>query len=52
MLRFLKLTERHDETHSPADNLALALAFSCVGLLDALMPLTLGGFACTLQVWR
>jgi len=51
MLRFLKLTERHDEAHSPANNLALALAFSGLGLLNALMPLTLGGLAYTLHLW-
>ena len=50
MLHFLKLTERHDEAHSPVNNLALALAFSGLGLLNALMPLTLGGFAYTLHL--
>jgi len=52
MLRFIKLTERHDEAHSPANNLALALAFSGVGLLNALLPLTLGGLAHTLNLWH
>jgi hypothetical protein len=53
MLRFLRLTERHDEAHSPANNLALALAFSGVGLLNALLPLplTLGTLAHTLHLW-
>ena len=52
MLRFLKLTERHDEAHSPANNLALALAFSGVGLLNALVPLTLGDLAYALRLWQ
>jgi len=52
MFSFLKLTERHDEAHSPANNLALALAFSGVGLLNALIPLMLGGLAFTLQRWH
>jgi hypothetical protein len=50
MLRFLRLTERHDEAHSAANNLALALAFSGVGLLNALLPLTLGTLAYTLAL--
>jgi len=52
MLRFVKLADRHDEAQSPANNLALALAFSGVGLINALMPLTLGGLAYTLHLWR
>jgi hypothetical protein len=52
MLRFLKLTERHDETQSPANNLALAVAFSGVGLLNALLQLTLGSLAYTLHLWQ
>jgi hypothetical protein len=52
MLRFLKLTERYDEAQSPANNLALALAFSGVGLLNALLPLTLGGLAYTPHLWQ
>ena len=51
MLRFLRLTERHHEAHSPANNLALALAFSGMGLLNALLPLTLGALAYTLHFW-
>ena len=52
MLRFLSLTERHDEARSPANNLALALAFSGLGVINALMPLTLGGLADTLRLWH
>lgn len=51
MARFLKLTERYDEAHNPANNLALALAFSGVGLLNSLVPLMLGGLAYTLHLW-
>ncbi len=46
MLRSLKLTERYDEAHSPTNNLALAMAFSGVGLLNAFMPPVLGILAC------
>ena len=49
---FLKLTERYDEAHSPANNLALALAFSGVGLLNALLPLTLGSLVYTPRLWQ
>ncbi|HXP75635.1 MAG TPA: hypothetical protein VN823_15940 [Stellaceae bacterium] len=52
MPRFPKLTERHDEAHSPANSLALALAFSGVGLLNAMMPLMIGGLAYTLHFWH
>jgi hypothetical protein len=52
MLRFLKLTERHDEAHSPVNNLAVALAFSGVGLLNTLVPLTLGSLAFSLHLWQ
>ena len=52
MLHFLKLTQRYDEAHSPANNLALALAFSGVGLLNALLPLALGSLAYTLRFWQ
>ncbi|HEV3175136.1 MAG TPA: hypothetical protein VGZ72_04070 [Stellaceae bacterium] len=51
MSSFLKLTERHDEAHNPANNLALAVAFSGVGLLNTLMPLMIGGLAYALHLW-
>jgi len=41
MPRFPKLTERIDEAHNPANNLALAMAFSGVGLIGTLMPMML-----------
>ena len=47
MSRSLKLTERIEEAHSPANNLALAMAFSGVGILNTLMSLILGGLAYT-----
>ena len=52
MSRSLKLTERIDEAHSPANNLALAMAFSGVGILNTLMTLMLGGVAYTLHLWH
>jgi hypothetical protein len=52
MPRSLKLTERIDEAHSPGNNLALAMAFSGVGILNTLMTLMLGGFASTLHLWH
>jgi len=48
MLRFPRLTERVDEAHSPANNLALCMAFSGVGLLSMLMPVMLAGIVATL----
>jgi len=45
MSRFPRLTERVDEAHNPANNLALAMAFSGVGLLSMLMPVMLGSLA-------
>ncbi len=45
MPSFLKLTERYDEAQSPANNLALALAFAGVGLINGLVPLMLGAYA-------
>ncbi len=50
MPRFPKLTERADEAHDPANNLALAMAFSAVGLISTFMPMMLGGLAWYL--WR
>ena len=52
MLRFLKLTERHDEARDPVNNLALALAFSGVSIVNALMPLMLSGLVSNLHLWR
>jgi hypothetical protein len=44
MARFsLKLTERANEAAKPANNLALTLAFACVGLLNTALTLTRGG---------
>ncbi len=51
MLRLPRLTERVDEAHSPANNLALCMAFSSVGLLNLAMPLILGGIAYALHLW-
>ncbi len=52
MLRLPKLTERVDEAHDPANNLALCMAFSGVGLVSLVMPLMLGGIVYTLQLWH
>ena len=41
MSRFPRLTERIDEAHNPANNLALAMAFSGVGLISTFMPMML-----------
>lgn len=48
MPRFPKLTERIDEAHNPANNLALAMAFSGVGIIGTLMPIMLAA----LYLWR
>jgi hypothetical protein len=45
MSRFPILTERVDEAHDPANNLALAMAFSGVGLISSLMPMMLASLA-------
>ena len=45
MSRFPRLTERADEAHNPANNLALAMAFSGVGLIATFMPMMLAGLA-------
>ena len=50
MSRSLKLTERIEEAHSPANN--LAMAFSGVGILNTLMTLVLGGFAYIPHLWH
>ena len=52
MLRLPKLTERVREAHDPANNLALAMAFSGVGILNLVMSLMLGGIAYTLHLWH
>jgi len=52
MSRSLKLTERIEDAHNPANNLALAMAFSGVGILNTLMTLVLGGFAYTAHLWH
>lgn len=41
MSHFPKLTDRIEEAHNPANNLALAMAFSSVGLISTLMPMML-----------
>lgn len=50
MSRFPRLTERVDEAHNPANNLALAMAFSGVGLIGTFMPMMLAGLA--LYFWH
>ncbi len=50
MSRFPRLTERVDEAHNPANNLALAMAFSGVGLIGTFMPMMLAGLA--LYLWH
>jgi hypothetical protein len=50
MSRFPRLTERIDEAHNPANNLALAMAFSGVGLISTFMPMMLAGLA--LYLWH
>jgi hypothetical protein len=45
MSRFPRLTERVDEARNPANNLALAMAFSGVGLIGTFMPMMLAGLA-------
>jgi len=52
MFRIPKLTERVDEAHNPANNLALCMAFSGVGLLNLVMSLVLGGVVYTLHLWH
>ena len=53
MPRSLKLTERYDEAHNLANTLALVMAFSGVGLVNALVKwMLLGGFAHTLPLWH
>jgi hypothetical protein len=44
MSRFPRLTERVDEAQNPANNLALAMAFSGVGLIGTFMPMMLAAF--------
>ncbi len=39
----LKLTERHDEAARPANNLAVAVAFAGLGLLNGALNLLPGG---------
>lgn len=39
----LKLTDRHDAAQRPANNLAVALAFAGLGLLNGLLNLLPGG---------
>jgi hypothetical protein len=41
----LKLTDRHDVAQRPANNLAIALAFAGLGLLNGLLNLIPGGLA-------
>ena len=50
MSRFPRLTERVEEAHDPANNLALAMAFSGVGLICTFMPMMLAGLA--LYLWH
>ncbi|HXP75252.1 MAG TPA: hypothetical protein VN823_13995 [Stellaceae bacterium] len=52
MFRLPKLTERVDEAHNPANNLALCMAFSGVGLLNLVMSLVLGGLVYSLHLWH
>jgi hypothetical protein len=52
MFHLPKLTERVDEAHNPANNLALCVAFSGVGLLNLVMSLVLGGLVYSLHLWH
>ena len=45
MRRFLRLTEHVDEARSTANNLALVMAFSGVGLITTFMPMVRAGLA-------
>lgn len=52
MFRLPKLTERVDEARNPANNLAVCMAFSGVGIVNLVMSLTLGGIVYALHLWH
>jgi len=50
MSRFPRLTQRVDEARSPANNLALVMAFSGVGLISTFMQTMVAGLAYVLRL--